>query len=225
MASDRRPLPWPRWTLVVGFLAPALVGASVLIASLRTRAVNPVHQSISLLMDGPDRDWVEASLMVAGGCLLWVAWVVFRGIARGAALAVTQGALGLGGLATGAFMQHHLPPPHQWAVPSPWGPLTPIGLVHVGAAAVLYTALVGTCAAVWARAPGRRGRWAAGVTGGVLVALLILFVATAVMHGPSGLFERLVAVVGLVWEYGVLVMIWHWLPGPRRTTVSRQQAL
>ncbi|MCY0880048.1 MAG: DUF998 domain-containing protein [Firmicutes bacterium] len=201
---------WPRWTLLFGFAAPAIVAAGVLVASVRNRAVNPIHQSISLLMDGPGRDLLEASLLVAGGCVLWTAWAMFRGVSHGVSLALSQGILGLGVMATGAFMQHHLPRPHQWAVPSPWGPLTPVGLVHVAAATVLYAALVGTCAAVLARARGRAVKGLAFGTGIALVLLLALFLVTAVLHGPSGLFERLVAAVGIGWEYGFLFIVWHW---------------
>jgi hypothetical protein len=200
-----------RLPLLFGLAAPGIVAAGILIASFRNRAVNPLHQSISLLMDGPGRDLLEASLLVAGSCVLWTAWAIFRGVSHGVFLALFQGLLGFGVMASGAFMQHHLPPAHQWAVPSPWGALTPIGLIHVAAAAVLYTALVGTCWAVGHCAQVQAITRIAHGTGLGLIVLLVLFVFTAVVHGPSGLFERLVAAVGIGWEYGLMFIVWHWV--------------
>jgi hypothetical protein len=194
---------WERHLLWSGVLAPLVTAVAIIKASNVDRAVNPLHQSISLLMDGPARHFLEVALIASGGLVLLNAWAMGRVVARSRALSRFQALAGAGLATTGLFMQHHLPTLHQFAVPSPWGPLTPVGIGHVGGAAILYAALVGSCWAEMRRAHRALGRWVSGVTGLLLTLLLIVFLVTAVANGPDGLFERIIAVVAVMWEGGL----------------------
>lgn len=203
--------PWLPWLMMPGFFSPIIVAASVLVASAMDRAVNPVHQSISLLMDGPGKGLLEWGLVLSGLCMLANAWGFLRGMANGIRLAFWQALLGAGLMLSGIFMQHHLPTARQWALPSPWGPLTPIGLVHVGGATLLYCALVGSCWAVFRLSDSAVVTSAAVLVGLCLALLLVGFLVTAATRGPSGLFERFVAALGILWEFLVMTLGWRWV--------------
>ncbi len=195
--SDR-PLLW------AGVLGPLVVTAAVVSESFTHGAVNPWQQSISLLSEGAAGTLLRLSLVLGGVFTMLFAWALHRVWAQAAALFRSQLAMGIGLVVTGLFIQQGLAPPGDFRIPSPWGYLTPVGVVHILGAAVLYLAIVASCWAVARSLPAdgrwRRPAWYSGATGLAIAVLLPAFVVAAGVGGPSGLLERLAAVLAVAWE-------------------------
>lgn len=202
------------WT---GAAAPFVVAVSVITASLRDRSVNLWQQSISLLSEGP-RGGVERLGFVVGGVLTLVFATMLRRVwASQPSVARSQTAIGVGLLAAGTFIQQGIAPIHGVSVPSPWGALTVVGILHIAASGLLYVALVVSGLAV-ARALAvdrgeRRAIQYSTLTALAIVVLLPAFVVAAAVHGPSGLFERVAALVAVSWQWWLTYTVWrrrHW---------------
>jgi len=196
----------PRWLLWSGALAPLVVAASIIEESVVRKAVNPWRQSISLLSEGP-HGYVERFGLILGGLLMLVfAWSLYpvwdhshsRRVAR------AQAATGVGLILTGAFIQQGLAPKRGLRIPSPWGALTLVGVVHIIAAGLLYGAAVASCIAVMRALPQRPSSQSAWrycrATAVSILLLLPAFVVAAGSGGPAGLLERLTALFATVWE-------------------------
>lgn len=198
------------WT---GAAAPLVVVVAVITASLRDPSVNLWQQSISLLSEGPRGDVERLGFVIGGLLTLAYATVLRRVWASQPSVARSQIAIGVGLLAAGIFIQQGIAPKYGVRVPSPWGALTIVGIVHVLASGVLYAALVLSARAV-ARAlafehAGRRAIWYAALSAIAIVVLLPAFVAAAAVDGPSGLLERLAALVAVSWQFWLTYIVWR----------------
>ncbi|PSR22100.1 MAG: hypothetical protein C7B45_08350 [Sulfobacillus acidophilus] len=185
--------------LWLGIVAPVMVGGAVVNVSMAEPSVNPLKQSISLLLDGPAGRLLRLALIMGGALLILYGWGLSR-VHVQLLVAKSQAVSGVGLMITGFFMQHGLAPLHGIRIPSPWGYLTGIGTLHILGATIFYLALV-MSAIFAAQGMGVKGaQWYSMATAIAMLGLLAVFIVTAATHGPSGLFERLVGMIALAWE-------------------------
>lgn len=164
---------------------------------------HPWNQSISFLGQGP-WGWVQNDNFVVSGLLVLVfVGVLYTESPDGPpelkSLARWQSLAALGMILAGLVRQRSL---SGAALASPFGPLTAAGLGHIAGSGLVYLAVVGACglegraAAPWSTLAWR---WWSRVTATGLVIGLGLFLASAADGGPSGLWERVVALMASVW--------------------------
>lgn len=205
----RRGRPWPArmgdagaW-LWAGAVAPLLLAAAIVWDTVREPSVSAGRQSISLLSEGARGGVLRGAEVLSGVLVLLFAWSLSHRPGIGRALWRAEMGVGVGLALSGLFIEQHLPLPGAFRVPSPWGYLTRVGMVHIGAACLLYISLlVAALAAARQPAPGagRRLRLVSAVAALLLAALLTAFVAVANGGGPSGWFERAAALVAIAWQ-------------------------
>ncbi len=207
---------WAERLLWSGVLAPLVVAAAIIEESLVQKSVNWHQQSISLLSEGPRGDVLRLGLAAGGLLVILFAWSLHRIWRDARAVARAQGAIGTGLIFTGVFIQQGLAPKHSVRIPSPWGPLTVVGIIHIVAAGVLYGAAVWSCRALLRSLPKIR-RWQAAwrycAATAVAMSLLVpAFVVSAGIGGPAGLLERLAGLLAAVWEvwFGGLLLTRGW---------------
>lgn len=191
---------WERYLLWLGIAAPLMVGGAVINVSVEEPSVNPLEQSISLLLDGPAGRLLRVALIVGGALLVIYAWGLRRTQVHNLLVAKSQAISGAGLMITGFFMQHGLAPLHGIRIPSPWGYLTGIGTLHIIGAAIFYVALVFSAVFAGQAVDRRVAQWYSLASAAAMIGLLAVFILTAALNGPSGLFERLVGSIALVWE-------------------------
>ncbi len=196
-----------------GVAAPLCVATSIIVSSLINPSVNLMRQSISLLSEGPHGFFERAGFVIGGTFIVAFAWTVRKLWPQAQSLARTQTAAGGALVVTGLAIQQGLAPTHGFRIPSPWGALTKMGVIHVVAAGVFFGALIVSCGTV-AQGLLTNPQWrrpaAYSLFSGAAIALLLpAFVVTADLGGPAGALERLAGLVGALWE-GWLAL---WLQG------------
>jgi len=187
-----------------GILAPLLVAVVDVAETFMHTGINIWQQSISLLSEGPGGGVQRWGLTLSGLLTLLFAVALGHVWRRARRLMWSESLLGGGLMVAGLFIQQGLAPASAWRIPSPWGYLTLVGVIHIAGSAVLYAALAGSCLLTAAVLPRtREWRRAVGysVVSGVLLILLVpTFVVVAGDGGPSGLLERLAALAGAGWQ-------------------------
>ncbi len=193
------PRKWERYGLWLGIVAPIMVGGAVVNVSMAEPSVSPVEQSISLLLDGPAGRLLRLTLIIGGALLVIYGWALSR-IHVHLLVAKSQAISGAGLMITGFFMQHGLASLHGFRIPSPWGYLTAIGTLHIIGATIFYGALVLSAIFAAGAMQVKGAHWYSMASAIAMLGFLAVFIVTAALHGPSGLFERIVGVVALAWE-------------------------
>ncbi len=176
--------------------------------TVREPAVSAGRQSISLLSEGARGGLLREGEVLAGLLVLLFAWGLSRRAAAPRALLWAELGVGMGLSLTGLFIEQHLPAPGAFRVPSPWGYLSRVGMVHIAAALLLYTSLFGAAlASALKPSPvgGRGFRVISGAAAILLIVLLPAFVAVAGTGGPSGWLERAAALVAMGWQEALAV--------------------
>ena len=188
------------WT---GMAGPVLFTLSWVAESVLVPGTKPWSQSISFLGQGR-WGWVQNDNFVVSGLLV----LVFTGVLHAQSpdelpevrsLARWQATAALGMVLAGLVRQRSV---SGVALATPFGLLTAAGLGHIAASGLVYVAAVGACGLEgWAVSPWSTlaWRWWSRVTATGLVIGLALFLVTAADGGPSGLWERVVALMASVW--------------------------
>lgn len=193
-----------RYLLWSGIAAPVLVSGGVLVESLARPTVNPIRQSISLLIEGSSGRFLRIALVLGGLLMCLYAWSFNRCWRRSGPLALSQTGVGIGLILTGVFIQQGPAPRDRFRIPSPWGFLTAIGAMHVLGALILYSAVMASCLVLTRDNPDYPIRGASRrysqANAAVMAAALLVFVITATDDGPSGLFERIAGTLALTWQ-------------------------
>jgi hypothetical protein len=192
------------WLTLSGAAAPLVLAGAILAETVRERGVSAGQQSISLLSEGAQGGLLRLAEVVAGVLTILFAAGLFRAWSRRRGVPRAEAGVGLGLILTGLFIQQHLPPAGVFRVPSPFGYLTAIGLVHIVGAIVLYVSLfLAGMTAARAYPPSRPWgimRTASALQAIGLVVLLPAFVVAAGLNGPSGWLERGAALVAVIWQ-------------------------
>lgn len=186
-----------------GMAGPVLFTLSWAAESVLVPGTHPWDQSISFLGQGR-WGWVQNDNFVVSGVLV----LTFAGFlyaqspgwpAEMRRLARWQIVAALGMVLAGLVRQQALT---GAVLVTPFGPLTAAGLGHIAGSALVYLAAVGACLLEgWAVCPWSTPawRWGSRVTATALVVGLGLFLLAAARGGPSGLWERVVALMASVW--------------------------
>ncbi|MDA8200536.1 MAG: DUF998 domain-containing protein [Thermaerobacter sp.] len=220
-----RPNPW--WW--VGMVGPVLFTVSWGAESFLVPGTDPWTQSISFLGQGP-WGWVQNDNFVVSGLLVLVFVGVLYAQSPGGpprlrSLARWQSLAALGMVLAGLVRQRARSPA---LLTTPFGPITSAGLGHIAGSALVYLAVVGASGLEgWAAAPWstEAWRWWSRVTATGLVTGLGLFLITAADDGPSGLWERVVALMASVWMVAWVrrtQRMTRWGPSPGSTPPSDQ---
>jgi hypothetical protein len=190
--------------LWAGVAAPLVVTAVDVVETFMHTTVNIWNQSISLLSEGPGGGLQRWGLALSGLLTLVFALAMSRVWRQARGVICSQAVLGVGLMVAGLFIQQGLAPANVWRIPSPWGYLTFVGIVHIVGSGVLYAALALSCWLTAFALPHkriwRRAVWYSALSGLALVLLVPTFVLLAGDGGPSGLVERLAALVGAGWQ-------------------------
>jgi hypothetical membrane protein len=207
------------WRLWCGVAGPLLVVSSIVVVSFLKPSVSLWRQSISLLSEGP-HGLIERIGFILGGLLTFVFADALRQVwGRYRVVIATQRVMGIGLVAVGVFIQQGLAPPHQFHIPSPWGALTFIGILHILASGVLYVAIIVSGLAVTRPLrDSHSGRSAALYSTASALAILLLlpaFIVAAALNGPSGLLERLVGLIAAIWQVWLTRTAWTRQPSLR----------
>jgi hypothetical protein len=212
MTSDLRPPnPSPsRFGFPTALLLGAGAGAPLLAWTLSVAAAltwpgyDPVAQSISLLVHGPN-GWLQTIAFLASGGL-GLAWAVGMGRVLGTTGADQRRVRWLLALQSGLAIAFAAFPTDPGVRGS-----SPVGLLHL-ATFGLYAIAMPVSLVLIARVMRRDGRWAGGtvptrVAGGLLAACLALVPVT--LYGPLlpwlGLLERIYVAIPSIWEVAVAV--------------------
>ncbi len=203
-SHEHHPIARERRFLWAGMGAPMLVAAAVLGESFARPQVNPLRQSVSMLIEGPEGKWLRLALVCGGLLLLLFAWALNqRGIADRAVF-WGQAVSGTGLAMVGLFIQQGPAPESGLRVPSPWGYLSGIGLLHIAGALLLYGGVIASCLAaapLLRVAPGGGSAYDYSLGNGIAMgAALLIFVGMAAWGGPAGLMERVAGALGAIWE-------------------------
>ncbi len=202
-----------RWMLWSGLAAPLCVATSIVAASLARPSISLMHQSISLLSEGPQGFFERLGFVIGGILILLFAGAVHQLWPMARSLVTAQRATGGGLLAAGLAIQQGPAPAHGFRIASPWGTLTGVGVVHIVAAAVFFGALVISCLTVaqmlYSNPRWRHQAFYSAFSGAAIMLLLPAFVITADLGGPSGGLERLAGFVAALWQ----IWLVRWLQG------------
>lgn len=202
-----------------GMASPLLVALAMVEATVAHHGGVWWQQSISLFSEGPAGVPQRVAFGVGGVLTGAFSWGLFRTTAP-RVMSWSQAGIALGLIVTGAFIQQSLAPGQGFSVPSPWGLLTLVGLIHVAGAGLLYAAIVVSCFGTARALTHRRGAERAGAFSGWsgvgVTVLLLAFMLATTDNGPAGLLERLAVILALTWEawlarcFGWEGLAWRW---------------
>ncbi len=215
--------------LTLGLVSCGAVGAflftvTYMLEGLTRPGYDVWHQPISALSLGPG-GWIQQVNFVVFGVLLILSAIGWRRLLRSGrasvAFPLVQSLIGVCMIMVGFFSQDPAGYP-TGAVP---GIQTMHGTIHTVAAYIIFFALTAGCfvlAGRFAVEPGWQ-RWTkySVVTGILILAFFVQFIALSGIGGPGGAFERVSALAHAVWSILIVVVLLYQKRNLRGSPSSR----